>query len=104
MSESLYKDREVDDDEDEDTTSKKHDGFDIFGSIFGKLNIWVAILLFILFILINTPVFIDDILKKINTNFVSADGNPTSSGIITQGIFLSIGYIILDLLVSGGVL
>lgn len=100
MSESLYKNGEQSDDSDE----TKHDGFDIFGSFFGRVNIWLGILIFILFILVNTTFFIEDILKKISDNFVSNDGNPTSNGIIVQGIFLSVGYIVLDLLVSGGVL
>ena len=108
MSESLYKDRDVSrndkDDDLSDASSDKHDVFDIFGSIFGRVHIWMSILLFILFILINTTFFVDDILKKINSNFVSADGNPTTNGIIMQGVFLSVGYIILDLLVSGGIL
>jgi hypothetical protein len=101
MSESLYKDKDVDD---EETSSSKHDAFDIFGSIFSKVHIWTAILLFILYIVINTSFFVDDILKKISPDFVATDGNPTSNGIIVQGVFLSIGYIILDLLVNSGVL
>lgn len=109
MSESLYKDgRNVghsnSNDDDDESSSEKHDFFDIFGSIFSKLHIWVGILIFILYILINTTFFVDDVLKKINSSFVSTDGNPTTNGIIMQGIFLSVGYIILDLLVSGGIL
>lgn len=100
MSEPLYKDGEVED----DNTSEKHDGFDVFGSVFGKVHIWIALLMFILYILINTSTFIEEVLKKINSEFVSIDGNPTTNGIIVQGIFLSIGYIIIDLLVSSDVL
>lgn len=101
MSEPLFKSDNSSQDDDENTS--KHDGFDVFGSIFGKMNIWIAILLFIVFIIINLTVFVDEILKKINSDFVAADGNPTSSGIIIQGVFLSVAYIIIDLLVSGGV-
>ena len=100
MSESLYKDGDIDDSE----SSDKHDFFDVFGSFFGKVHIWIAILLFVLYILINTNFFVDDILKKISANFVAADGNPTTNGIIAQGVFLSIGYIIIDLLVSSDIL
>jgi hypothetical protein len=101
MSEPLFKSDDSSQDNDEE--SPKHDGFDIFGSIFGRMNIWIAILLFIVFIIINLTVFVDEILKKISSDFVAADGNPTSSGILVQGVFLSVAYIIIDLLVSGGV-
>jgi len=37
MSDPLFKDGPVD--EDDGDSSSKHDGFDVFGSIFGKLNI-----------------------------------------------------------------
>ena len=84
--------------------NKKHDGFDMFGSLFSKLNIWIAILMFVIYILLNSSFFIDDVLKKINNEFVTNDSNPTSNGIVVQGIFLSIGYIIVDLLVSNEIL
>ncbi len=106
MSEPLFKD-DKNNDADDNTDSDepvKHDGFDIFGSILGKLNIWTALLIFIVFILMNTTFFIDDVIKKINSEFVASDGNLTSNGIIIQGVFLSLAYIIIDLLVSGGVL
>ena len=101
MSEPLFKDDKYDENEDEPAV---HDGFDVFGSIIGKLNIWIALLLFIVFILMNTTFFIDEIMKKINSDFVGADGNLTSNGIVVQGLFLSLAYIIVDLLVSGGIL
>lgn len=100
MSDPLFKDAPGDDDED----TSKHDGFDVFGSIFSKINIWVAFLLFVIFILMNTHFFIDDIMKKISSDFVAQDGNLTSSGIVIQGVMLSLSYIIIDLLVSGGIL
>jgi hypothetical protein len=102
MSEPLFKDdKNSDNDSDEPI---KHDGFDIFGSILGKLNIWIAVLIFIIFILMNTSFFIEDVIKKINSDFVASDGNLTSNGIIIQGVFLSLAYIVVDLLVSGGIL
>ena len=57
-----------------------------------------------LFVIINTSFFIEDVIKKINSDFVSMDGNLTSSGILIQGVFLSLGYIIIDLLVSGDII
>lgn len=99
MSEPLFKDGPTDDDE-----SSKHDGFDVFGSIFGKLNIWTAFLIFIIFVLMNTNFFIDEIMKKMSSDFVLLDGNLSSSGIIVQGVMLSLSYLIIDLLVTGGIL
>jgi hypothetical protein len=106
MSEPLFKgdNNSSDDVDDDDAGSSKHDGFDIFGSLFKKLNIWTALLLFVLFIVLNTNFFLEDVMKKINANWVSNDSNPTSTGIIVQGIFLSIGYIIIDLLVSSDII
>lgn len=102
MSEPLFKNDDSSQENDDEST--KHDGFDVFGSIISKMNIWIAILLFIIFILINTSFFVDEILKKINSDFVAIDGNLTSAGIIIQGVFLSLAYIVIDLLVSGGIL
>ncbi len=99
MSEPLFKDSG-----EEESETDKHDGFDMIGSLLGKINIWVAFLLFIIFILMNTHFFIDDVMKKINSDFVALDGNLTSSGIIIQGIMLSLSYIVVDLLVSGGII
>lgn len=98
MSEPLFKN----DGTDEEPT--KHDGLDVVGSVFSRLNIWVAVLLFIVFCLMNTTIFIEDVMKKINGDFVSADGNLTSNGTIVQGLFLSLAYIIIDLLVGGGIM
>lgn len=100
MSDPLFKDAP----QDEEDESTKHDGFDIFGNVISKINLWVAFLLFIIFILMNTTFFIDDVLKKISSDFVALDGNLTSSGIIIQGVMLSLSYIVIDLLVSGGIL
>ncbi len=99
MSESLYKD-----DNDTDSSDEKHDMFDIVGSLFSRVHIWLALLIFILFVFLNTSFFVEDVLKKINGDFVSMDGNPTSNGIFAQGAILSVGYIFLDLLVSANML
>ncbi len=99
MSEPLFKNQK-----DDDETTAKHDGFDLLGSFLTSLNIWTAILIFIVFMLYNTHFFIDEIIKKINSDFVSINGNLTSSGIIVQGVLLSISYILIDLLVSNEVL
>ena len=103
MSEPLFKDSSSADDDDTEP-SNKHDGFDLFGNLFKKLNIWTAILLFILFIVLNTSFFIEDVMKKINSNWTTNDGNLTSNGVIVQGLFLSLGYIIIDLLVSSDII
>lgn len=99
MSDPLFKDSA-----EEDSETDKHDGFDMIGSLLGKINIWIAFLLFIIFILMNTHFFIDDVMKKINGDFVALDGNLTSSGVIVQGVMLSLSYIVVDLLVSGGII
>lgn len=100
MSEPLFK-SDGDSDDSEDT---KHDGFDMFGALFKKLNMWTALLLFVLFIVLNTSFFLEDVMKKINSTWINNDGSPSSNGVIMQGVFLCIGYIIIDLLVSSDII
>jgi hypothetical protein len=100
MSEPLFKN----DSNDNESEDAKHDGFDIFGGLFKKLNIWTALLLFVLFIILNTSFFLEDVMKKINSTWINNDGSPSSNGVIMQGVFLCIGYIIIDLLVSSDII
>jgi len=57
-----------------------------------------GLLIFLLFIVLSTDVFIDQILNKFDGAVNS--GYSTMYGTILQGIFLVIGYIIIDLLVN----
>jgi hypothetical protein len=61
-------------------------------------NIKISAFLFVLFVLINSDVFIDKILS---TNSSYVEGRyATSSGVVIQGIVLTVCYIIIFVLVE----
>ena len=63
----------------------------------------IALFIFILFIVINSDVFIDKILSSDDNTF--AEGrHATAKGTFVQGLIISIGYICLHMLVSTGYL
>lgn len=59
------------------------------------INFKIAGILFILYIILNTDVFIDNILKSF-TGSVDEHGVVLNKGILISGMFLSISYIVLD--------
>jgi hypothetical protein len=60
-----------------------------------KVNYMVAICLFILFVLLNNNIFIENILARVN-GAVEYDV-PTSYGTMIQGLLLIIGFMIMDI-------
>jgi hypothetical protein len=67
-----------------------------------KVNIKIAIFLFLLGIFIFSDLFIEMILSKFNG---AVDGTETTTkGTILQLLFMSISYIVIDLLVQGEIL
>ena len=81
----------------------KSDGHDFPAmtlSLFGKVNIKVAVFLFILSVLIFSDIFVRNVLIGFGTA-VDQVNCPTTSGTLIQITMLVIGYIILDLLVQG---
>ena len=70
----------------------------LFGAI-GMKNFKVSAWLFILYILINSDVFIERILSDKNNTY--ADGrHATSAGVMLQGLILAVSYIIINSLVA----
>lgn len=62
----------------------------------------IAFALFIIYILLSTDVFIDQILSKCSS---AVDGQvPTTTGVIIQAICLIIGFILIDILVDNEVI
>lgn len=86
-SENLFPDGESPD----DVTS-------IIGAI-GSKTFKISVLIFILFIIINSDVFIDRILSDKAGTYVEGR-HPTGKGTVIQGMLLSVGYILLHVLVS----
>lgn len=60
-----------------------------------NISFKIAGILFILYVILNTDVFIDNILKSF-VGAVDEHGVILNKGIIISGVFLSISYIVLD--------
>lgn len=67
-----------------------------------KINFKMVFLIFVIFVFLNTTTFITSILDKISG--ASSGGVPTEKGILLQGGFLSMMYIILSILMEAGLL
>ncbi len=65
-----------------------------------KWKLWF--LLFLLFILTSSDVFIKNALGHIPG--AQLDGKPSNYGLILQGVFLVLAMVIVDMLISGGVI
>ncbi len=82
-----------------DDDTKKSDLIQGGLSIFGRLNLKVAIIIFIIGCIIFSDIFQEGILKRINSDFV--EGNyVTSGGTAIQLVTLSFVYLLTDLLVQ----
>ena len=67
-----------------------------------SIKIKNSILLLLLFILLSTDVFIDQILAKFDG---AVDGNSTTTtGVIIQAIFLVIGYILIETITTSSII
>lgn len=67
-----------------------------------SIKIKNSILLFLIFILLSTDVFIDQILAKFDG---ATDGNsPTTTGVIIQAIFLIFGYMIIETITTTSII
>jgi hypothetical protein len=80
----------------------RHDFMAMFSDIFNSINYKVAFFLFLLGIFLFSDIFVENFLTTFK-GAVYAD-SPTTSGTTIQLVFLTIGYIILDLLVVGKVI
>lgn len=60
-----------------------------------NMNLKISILLLFLFIILNSEVFIDNILTKFEGTLV--DGKTTNKGVFISSLFLAVGYIIIDM-------
>lgn len=88
--------------EDYDTIDKKDNLWSVILSVGAKFDFKMMIILFILFIIITSDVFIDRILAKfngaVNLNI------PTAWGTVIQGVVLVLAYVLFDILVTYDVL
>jgi len=77
--------------------SSTNDLTDMCIEITKKVNWKIMILLFIIVLIINSDLFIENILYKINTNLVVNGNELNSNGIIVQGLIVSGSYVLLSI-------
>jgi hypothetical protein len=83
---------------------KKDDDFwGLLSGIFTSIPWKVAIFLYIIFLLVNTAVFLEYVIEPIGNTFVDG-GNLTDKGIALQGLFFVIAYIVVDMLGRSNIL
>ena len=80
----------------------KDDLTSMFSDLFNTINYKVAFFLFVLGIFIFSDLFVDGVLTSFR-DAVYTD-SPTTKGTTVQLIFLTLGYIVIDLLVTGKVI
>lgn len=75
------------------------DLFQIGGKIYDDLKIKIATLLFIIFIILNSDIFVEGVLSKfINGTYDSCEDKITEKGIVISAMLLSLSYIFIDFL------
>lgn len=82
----------------EDDDKPNENIYEKSSNAFKKINFKSLIFLFILFIFISSDIFIEQILDKFGDTV--EHNNPTSKGVLIQGIMLVLGFAILDTLVN----
>ncbi len=61
----------------------------------------MALFIFLLFVVINTTIFVENFIEPWGNTYVG--GHVTDKGIYIQGLFITIGYIVVHSLVANGV-
>lgn len=83
----------------------KDDGYGLIWNVMSSLNIKVAFLLFITYIILNTDVFTENILYNISyDSYDKKNMRVTNKGFMITGLILIVIYLCLDLGDRSGVL
>ena len=78
---------------------KNGDLFHIGSKIYDDLKLKIASLLFIIFIILNSDVFVEGVLSKfINGTYNACEDKITEKGIVISAMLLSLSYIFIDFL------
>lgn len=86
-----------DSDPDDDTSTEKHDFGDVAGGILNSIPWVMAFLLLLLYLFINSNIFINDILKPMYPDAVDID-RTNNLGTVISGVVFVLGYLIIDIL------
>lgn len=78
---------------------KNGDLFYIGSKIYDDLKLKIASLLFIIFIILNSDIFVEGVLSKFISGTYDASGDKiTEKGIVISGMLLAFAYIFIDFL------
>jgi len=65
-----------------------------------QINYFMVFVIWVLYLVLNTEVYIDSVLKNICPSCVNEDDNMSEKGIFISSILLAIFYIVIDFLYS----
>ena len=83
------------------TTNSRPDDMSSVVSCIGSNTFKISFLLFVLFIIISSDVFIDGVLSASGKNYT--DGRyPTTQGVMVQGVILALCYILIHTMATCG--
>ena len=83
----------------------KDDEYGVIWSVISSMNIKIAFLLFISYIILNTDIFTENILYNIsNEAFDKKNMKVSNKGFVITGLILIIIYLFIDLADKGGIL
>lgn len=81
-----------------DSRAPPDDMTSLFLAVFGKIKFKIVLLLFLVFMYLNTSSFIESVLTRFSG---AVDGRvPTEGGIVVQGVILVLAYVVIGLLVD----
>jgi len=84
-------------------STKNNDLFGVTGNLYDVMKIKVSFFIFILYIIINSDIFVENILSKfIKGTYDQGSDKMTEKGILVSGVVLSLLYIIIDLIYENG--
>ncbi len=90
---------------DYESIDTESDLFHSAAKLYDSMQIKTAFILFIVFVMFSTDIFAERVLNKLTDgSYDSANDRLTSKGIIMTGMLISVVYILIDLLVQGGVI
>jgi len=89
-----------DSDQEETTPTKTNDFPSMFRDLFSAVPWKLAVMQFILFVILMSSQFSEQVLSRINSSWVDG-ATPTNTGTVVLGLFLTMSLILFDLLIKG---
>ncbi len=89
--------QKIKDTDDDDEGEIRHDFGDVAGGLFSSIPWVMAFLLLLLYLFINSNIFINDILKPMYPDAIDID-RTNNLGTVISGVVFVLGYLIIDIL------